>query len=361
MNYTKSINKIFEYEQYSLNKKEKEKLLLPYFSFLNHHHKDKCIAYRNIINKLFIENKLDIIQSLDSLPYIPVQLFKDYELMSIPKYEVFKTMLSSGTSSSKLSKIFLNKETSSLQTKVLSNIVSSFLGKKRLPMLIIDCPKTIKDRNFFSVRRAATLGFSIFAKDIYFALDDDMNLNMNNIKRFEHISKNNNSLIFGFTNIIWSNFINSILKNKITIELDKAILIHGGGWKKLADQKITSKNFKEFLFKTTKISNVVNYYGMVEQTGSVYMECEKGFLHCSNFADILIRNENNFSVNKFNQKGLIQVLSILPYSYPGHSLLTEDIGQIYGEDNCACGRKGKYFKVFGRIPKSEIRGCSDAY
>ena len=361
MNYFTSINKIFEYQQYSLRKEQKEKLLLPYFSYLNLHHKEKCLAYGNIVNKLFKENKFDICRSMESLPYIPVQLFKDFELMSINKNEVFKTMLSSGTSGNKLSKIFLNKATSSLQTKVLSNIVSSFLGNKRVPMLIIDCPKTLKDRSFFSVRRAATLGFSIFGKDIYFALDDEMNLDEKVIKEFEKKSNGRNSLIFGFTNIIWTNFINSILKNNININLNKSILIHGGGWKKLADQKITSKDFKDLLLKATNIKDVVNYYGMVEQTGSVYMECEKGFLHCSNFADILVRNERNFSVNKFNQKGLIQVLSILPYSYPGHSLLTEDLGQIYGEDDCDCGRKGKYFKVFGRIPKAEIRGCSDAY
>ena len=100
---------------------------------------------------------------------------------------------------------------------------------------------------------------------------------------------------------------------------------------------------------------------MVEQTGSVFMECEKGYLHSSNFSDILIRDFDNFSINKHKQKGLIQVLSVLPYSYPGHSILTEDLGMIYGEDDCSCGRLGKYFKVFGRVPKAEIRGCSDAY
>ena len=54
-------------------------------------------------------------------------------------------------------------------------------------------------------------------------------------------------------------------------------------------------------------------------------------------------------------------LSLLPKSYPGHNLLTEDIGIILGEDNCHCGIKGKYFEVEGRIPNAEVRGCSDAY
>jgi len=56
---------------------------------------------------------------------------------------------------------------------------------------------------------------------------------------------------------------------------------------------------------------------------------------------------------------LVQVLSLLPYSYPGHSLLTEDLGVLVGEDGCACGRPGRYFLVHGRQESAEVRGCSD--
>ena len=49
----------------------------------------------------------------------------------------------------------------------------------------------------------------------------------------------------------------------------------------------------------------------------------------------------------------------MPTSYPGHNILTEDIGEIVGEDNCKCGKQGKYFQVYGRAKEAEIRGCSD--
>ena len=42
-------------------------------------------------------------------------------------------------------------------------------------------------------------------------------------------------------------------------------------------------------------------------------------------------------------------------------ILTEDSGEILGEDDCPCGRKGKYFKIYGRVKNAEIRGCSDTY
>ena len=99
---------------------------------------------------------------------------------------------------------------------------------------------------------------------------------------------------------------------------------------------------------------------MVEQTGSIFFESEKcNYFHTSIFSDVFIRDKE-FNNIGFNKKGMLQLLSVLPTSYPGHNILTEDTGMILGEDNCKCGKKGKYFKVFDRLEKAEIRGCGDA-
>ena len=81
----------------------------------------------------------------------------------------------------------------------------------------------------------------------------------------------------------------------------------------------------------------------------------------STFSDVLIRRPIDWSLAEQGEEGLVEVVSILPQSYPGHVLLTEDKGVILGEDDCPCGRKGKYFKILGRIKNAEIRGCSDTY
>ena len=59
--------------------------------------------------------------------------------------------------------------------------------------------------------------------------------------------------------------------------------------------------------------------------------------------------------------GIIQSLSIIPLSYPGHNILTEDQGYILGVDDCKCGKLGKYFLLTNRVKGTEIRGCSDVY
>ena len=100
---------------------------------------------------------------------------------------------------------------------------------------------------------------------------------------------------------------------------------------------------------------------MAEQSGCIYMECSQGHFHAASYFDVLIRRPQDFSIAPIGERGIIQVVSVLPKSYPGHSLLTEDEGMLIGEDDCLCGRKGKYFKVFGRLKNAEIRGCSDTY
>ena len=52
-------------------------------------------------------------------------------------------------------------------------------------------------------------------------------------------------------------------------------------------------------------------------------------------------------------------LQTLPRSYPGHVLLTEDLGVVHGIDDGDW--PGKRFSVLGRLPRAEARGCSDTF
>ena len=68
---------------------------------LTKHHYSKSLDYKKIVDFLF--NKK--FNNLESLPFLPVKLFKDLNLKSIPDSEIFKVLYSSGTSGN-VSKIF---------------------------------------------------------------------------------------------------------------------------------------------------------------------------------------------------------------------------------------------------------------
>lgn len=346
------INELMSLPLFSMPQSEKDILYDKIFPELIDYHKKACPQYARIISLLDDSN---------NIPFIPVRLFKEFELLSVPKEDIIKVMTSSGTTGQSVSKIYLDKETSKNQSSVLVKIVSDFIGTKRLPMLIVDSPDVIKNRNMFSARGAGILGFSMFGHHQTYALLENMDLDYEGVFNFIQKYKQETILLFGFTSIVWQHFCKSLLESDKKLELKNAILIHGGGWKKLQSQALDNNAFKSSLNEVCGLKRVFNYYGMVEQTGSIFIECEYGNLHCSIYSDIIIRNFIDFSIVPNGEKGLIQLLSLLPKSYPGHSILTEDIGVITGVDECACGRLGKTFSILGRIAKAEIRGCSDTY
>ncbi|SEQ17857.1 Phenylacetate-coenzyme A ligase PaaK, adenylate-forming domain family [Lachnospiraceae bacterium NE2001] len=368
------IEDFYELEPYELNKEEKSRLLTTELIELTRLHQEKCPEYARYLRAIsYDESK---VSSPEDIPFFPVRTFKDVDLLSIPREEVFKTMTSSGTTGQRVSKIYVDKETAMIQQKVLVKILSDYWGKKRLPMLVIDSKETVRNRQQFTARGAAIMGLQIVARDIVYALNDDMSLNVDAVKAFLEKYSGQRFIIFGFTFIVWQHLYQAIQGLKAdkksaeskddefdisSYDLSEAFLMTGGGWKKLVSESISQNEFKNRMTDVLGITHFLDHYAMVEQTGCIYAECECGHLHASNYSDVFIRDANDFSVKEIGEKGIIQTVSVLPHSYPGHSLLTEDEGIILGEDDCPCGRKGKYIQILGRLKSAELRGCSDTY
>ena len=357
-----TFDRIIDILPYSLGKQEKERLLTERLLELTKKHQDNCPEYASMLQSAgFDPSKTS---SYRDIPFLPVRLFKELDLKSVPQEEIVKTMTSSGTTGQAVSKIYLDRITSTNQQKTMVKIVSDFTGSNRMPMIIIDCPSVVKNRAMFSARGAGILGFSIFGAKKIYALDDEMKLDVEAVKEFLEKFRGQIVFLFGFTFMIWQHFYKELVRlkaNGITFDLSNGILIHGGGWKKLISEAVDREEFHKRLKDVCGLEHIHDYYGMVEQTGCIYMECDCGHLHASIFSDVITRRPIDFSECAIGERGIIQVVSTIPESYPGHSLLTEDEGIILGEDDCPCGRKGKYFKIIGRLKNAEIRGCSDTY
>ncbi len=350
-----SINFIKKIEPFKLSFSQKNNFFSKKIKELTIHHYNNSNSYKQILNKFNYDLKNE---KIESIPFLPAQLFKEIELSSIKKNKVSNILLSSGTSGNQKSKIYLDSNNSHNQIIALSKIMSTILGNERLPMLIIDNdPKECKSSSM-SARIAAINGFSLFGKDHTFLLDKNNNIKFKTLKSFLKKYGKKKFFVFGFTSLIYNFFLEKLKKSNM-LNFSNAILVHGGGWKKMEDKKVDNNIFRSRLKKKFFFEKIYNYYGMVEQTGSIFLECEKcsSFI-ATNYSEVLIR-DSNFKVLNKGEIGLIQVLSLLPTSYPGHSILTEDLGKIIDEKNCKCSKMGTQFKVFGRSKKSELRGCSD--
>jgi hypothetical protein len=350
-----SIDVLFERPQYSMHDDERRALLLSELAALTAHHERHCEPYAKMVAALPSRP----MASLEDVPFLPVALFKTHRLLSIPDDEIFKVMTSSGTTGQQVSRIYLDRATAERQSRALAAIMTRVLGPRRLPMIVVDTPNVVRDRALFSARGAGVLGMASFGRHHFYALDDDMNLDENGLRGFLDRFHGDPVLIFGFTFMVWKYLYQRI--RRWDVDLSRATLVHSGGWKRLQEEAVGNAEFRQAWAHDTGLHRIHNFYGMVEQVGSVFVEDDDGLLHAPNFADVIVRDPLTLQPLPHGTEGVIQVLSALPTSYPGHSLLTEDIGTTYPGLDPAEGWGGTRLRVVGRIPRAELRGCSDTH
>jgi hypothetical protein len=337
---------------YSLKQADKEPLLLEGLNELTRYHYEKSPEYKRIIDAAW--GGLRTYGSIADVPYLPVSLFKEMELKSTALPAM--VMRSSGTTGQRTSRIIIDNETARRQSEALIASFRPILGSRRVPFLAIDTKDVIKPTDL-TARGGGVLGMMKFGAKTAFALNSQLELDKELVENFARANGGEPFLIFGFTFLVWDKLYRSFADGEV--DLSNAILIHSGGWKKLEAQKVSNAEFRAALKRRFNMTNIFNFYGFVEQIGSVFIEGPDGLLYPPNFTDVIIRRGHSWEPAEVGEEGVIQVVSLLPRSYPGHSVLTEDMGVVETIDAGAGGRFGKAIRVVGRAPKTELRGCSD--
>jgi hypothetical protein len=347
----------FAVPQFRVGRREKQRWLLEGLNGLTHHHYQRSEAYKRLLDRA--RGGLHSAETIDQVPYVPVSLFKTHRLQSVPDTAIRNVLTSSGTSGQGVSRIAIDAETADLQNRALAAIVKTVVGNERLPMLLADTNAVIRDPALLTARGAGILGFMRFGRGHTFILDEDMKAREDRLCDFLGRHGGRPFMIFGFTFMVWQYLYEVVRKS--SFDLSNGILVHSGGWKKLESISVDNATFRRRFGESCGLKRIYNFYGMVEQLGSIFVEGEAGCLYPPDFAEVIIRNPVTWRPAKDDDVGIIQVLSLLPRSYPGHSLLTEDLGVVTTLADSATGMPKRGLRVLGRLPRTELRGCSDTF
>ena len=304
---------------------------------------------------------------IEDIPPIQVSVFKALgrELSSVPADEIRLTLQSSATSGTP-SSVTIDKITSKRQVKAMVRVVSEFIGNERCPFLVMDVDPKEGFRELLGARFAAVSGYLNFASKVgYFLKVNEKNryyFDIDGIRNFiEELDPQKPVVVFGFTYILYSEILKPLQEKRVSFSLPEGSkIIHIGGWKKLEAEKIAKKDFNKLAAQTFGIDeeDVIDIYGFTEQMGLNYPDCQCGCKHVPLYSDIIVRDIVTKEVLPPEKEGLLEFVSVVPHSYPGNVVLTDDLG--YVEDGpCTCGRAGIRFRVTGRLKKAEIRGCGD--
>ncbi|CAM3306236.1 acyl-protein synthetase [Stackebrandtia soli] len=337
---------------FTLDQAAREAALTPALAALVEHHRANCEPYDRILAAL----PDHAVAAIADVPWLPVRLFKDLALRSVPEDEVFTVLTSSGTTGD-VSRVHLDAPAAAAQQRALAATLATVTGPKRLPMLLVDSRAPLAKRRAFSARGAGVLGLMNLGRDHTFVLDEHGRPDPESVRAFLARHGHAPFLVFGFTFMVWE-YLYRLAADE-GLDLGNGILIHSGGWKKLADRAVGNTEFRRSFADKTGLRHVHNFYGMVEQIGVIHLEGPDGHLYSPDNADVVIRDPLTWRENPVGVPGVIEVVSTLPRSYPGNALLTEDLGVVHGVDDGAW--PGKHFSVFGRLPRSQARGCSDTY
>ncbi|MFV0539665.1 MAG: acyl transferase [Aestuariibaculum sp.] len=275
------------------------------------------------------------VKCLNEIPFLPIQFFKSYKVLS-SKVSVKTTFTSSGTTGSTTSKHFVTdleiyKESfikgfehfyDSIENYVILGLLPSYLernGSSLVYMVDAFIQQSKHGESGFYLHDLSTL------KDLLVRLD----------------SEGKKVLLIGVSFALLD------LVEQYTFNLKNTIIMETGGMKGRRKELI-----REELHQKLKVgfgvSTIHSEYGMTELLSQAYSK-GKGVFKCPNWMRVLTRDTedalNVFTIKKTGGLNIIDLANINSCSF----IATQDLGKVSVDGS---------FEVLGRFDNSDIRGCN---
>ena len=333
-----------------------EATLLAEMNELTEWHMEGCSEYRRVWPDWRPAARIK------DMPYLHAGLFKHVLFKTGGEgIEHQRTLTSSSTSGADPSKIVLDRRSSELQARSSIAILKEMVGGEMRPLIVLDSAGALRQRGEVMARVAAAMSLRPLAAEIHFVLDDVQDADSMNWRQIAEIfRKHDDVLVYGFTWILWKAWAAAEIPAEAAAAMagKRIHFVHSGGWKKLEQVKVGQPEFDAALLRGLRAdSKVVDYYGLVEQVGVIYPICEAGYRHAPRWSAVVVRNPWTMQP-AVDEEGLLQLVNVLAWGAPYHSVLTEDLGRVM-PGSCPCGRAGTRFELLGRAPNAEVRGCAN--
>lgn len=309
------------------------------------------------------------LRSVDDVPHVPalfVNVFKERELVSVPRRDIVRSFTSSGTGG-RQSRNHLDALSFS-RVLAIAEAVYDGLG-------MVDRSRTVDYLLFsYDPEQAKDLGTS-FTDDLlssytsigerFFAIrkrgeDEEFRYEpaevMETLLRYQ--KRGRPVRLLGFPAFIYLTLKEWIDGGNPPLKLGPdSWVMTGGGWKSLADHAVGKHEFIEAVSAWLGLpaGNVRDLFGMVEH-GVPYVDCEAARLHVPIYSRVYIRDPESLALLPDGETGLIHFVTPYLHSYPAHAILTSDLGWL--ESGCPCGRPGRTLHVRGRGGVRKHRGCA---
>ena len=246
-------------------------------------------------------------------------------------------------------------------------MLKDHVGVRRRPLLALDAAESAAAGEHLGAHGAAIRGIANFASETVFGLkllpSGELEPDWDAIDGFFARHGAEETLVFGFTFIVWTRFLLEAERRDKRFHAPHAMLLHSGGWKKLTVQAVTKGEFRRRVAETLTVDprRILDFYGMVEQVGTVLVDCEVGNKHAPAFADVLIRRPCTLSPVEVGETGHHRSpqRAADQLSRPGAA----DRGprRAGGRGRLPVRTQGELFRFPAASKQAEVRGCGDIF
>ena len=344
-----------------------------------------CPGYRAILDDAgFSPERLQTMDDLGALPFLPTALFKRRRLFSVPRWRLPLVVTSSGTSSGKASEIGFTVGDLWAGLKMVLHIC-----KLRKLLSFRPCHYVVfgyqpKHRNRTGVSRTA-FGVTLFTP----ALSRTYALRWKKTGRAaksgrpmaaptagaagayvldlgavqDAIVKHSKSRFplrfMGFPAYAWF-LMKRMDEQNVRVQLPKGSkLMLGGGWKQFYAEEVDKAQFYALAKKVLGLDDrdIVEFFGAVEHP-IFYNDCQRHHFHVPVYSRIIIRDPETLAPVPNGTPGLVNLISPMDIGTPLLSVMTDDLGVLHDACECGCGLDSPWLEILGRVGLRDIKTCA---
>lgn len=327
-------------------------------------HYENCSDYKRILDEAhFDPKKIQTMDDLCELPFIPTLYFKHHEMFSMPLSKMPIKATSSGTSGIR-SKVGLDLRSLWRGFMMIIRLFKYHkLWSLRPVNYVIFGYEPHKNNQAGIAKTAYGFTYVAPAKRRIYAIrytKDGYVVDLERMKQalIDAAKKKTPVRTIGFP--AYTYFLLKEMKAEgIKLKLPKGSKITvGGGWKQFYAEKVDKQAFYDLVYDVLGVSDkdCVEFFGAVEHP-VLYTDCRHHHFHVPAYARVIIRDVDTLKPVQNGKIGLVNLLTPMVDATPLLSVMTDDLGILHDE-GCPCGEKSPWLEVIGRVGIKDITTCA---
>lgn len=290
-------------------------------------------VYRRFCNHL--GSTIKTVHSIESIPFLPIQFFKNYRVLSIDSSpEVIFT--SSGTTGTDTSKHYV--QDLEIYRQSYLNAFTHFYGPITNYCVLALLPSYLEREGSSLIYMVSDLIEKSKHPESGFYLNNLENLRE---KLMALDSKGTKILLIGVSFALLD------LIENYPIALKHTIVMETGGMKGRR-RELIREELHELLKKGLGVAEIHSEYGMTELLSQAYSK-KNGIFETPPWMKVLIRDtEDPLTMQQIGKVGGVNIID-LANVYSCSFIATQDLGKLH---------ENGHFELLGRFDHSDIRGCN---